>query len=238
MFDLATILQNKEQAEEYKLLDSDYKYFDDLIVSLSMNKSNILYNGIVKKLYNNNAYTTIRNDDTWTVKKKILWEKYINEKFETANDFNKYCRDYRLEFTKEIAPFTICGNPANNLVFIKNGKKLDCYAFKYKNKNKEIELVSSMSTNTLNFENDIINYLRYHLHIPELAYLSNYKIASILKGELTLGKMIAPDINTNDILKISNNYYTYCLAYFKLPKPKKQKSRTTSIMELIYRTIC
>lgn len=220
MFDLDSCINNLEKHDDYVLLEEDYKYFDELVLSITMNKSHIMYHGIVKQLYKGNPYTSIRNDVAWTVRKKIKFEKYIIEKFEGAERFNRYCREYRLEYVKDVVRISITDHHKNNLIFFRNGKSLDCYCFKNV-KNMEVEFVAKIGNNI--FEGAIINYLRYYLHIPELVYLSDYKIASILKSELTQGKMIENKVKAEGIKKISNSRREYCLAYISLPTPDINK---------------
>lgn len=220
MFDIDNLLNNIEVETDCKLDKQDYEYFDGLIKTLSVTQYHISYYGIEKKLYLKNPYTTIRTDITWEIKRKRKFEKYINEKFveydNPSDAFNKWCMAFRLSYirTEDRLP-SLYSNIKVNLVFFRNNKKLHCYALKNRD-NREVEYITC-TDNKVKFEQAVIQYLRYYLHLPELVKLSDASILKIIRRELTEGRMIDDSIQANEILKVSNDKYKYCLSYIELP---------------------
>lgn len=200
---------------------ADKHYYDSLIDSILVYADTIEYFGKVKRIYQDNHFSTIQNEKTWNQNQKILWESYIRKRFSSGREnddpiinFNQWCK------SKEIAPpqvtvkeLSFLKNEKFNLIFTNTYGVLSCYAKIDTDKSNQIIHLANKD-NTLKFWTIISDYLRYDRRIPELAYHKNDSIIiSTLQKELNLGNHF---IKNNEIKLISNNPKSYCYGYINL----------------------
>lgn len=200
-----------------KLSPDEISYFDRLVKSIICYTDHVQFFGRVKRIYQNNVYTTILNESTWSIRTKQNWGEYVRNKFGTESNFNDWVKKNKVTvYSNNAFELSFVDDPNFPLLFTReNNTSLNCYA----RINKEDYQVKYISTSkSSNFYKDIVSYLRLMVNLPSLVPIkSDTKVIDIIKQELNKGFHIMEATP----IHISNSPDKLCFAYVPLTYLRK-----------------